>query len=737
MGTAKEMMMEETSDSEWETVQRRKRETAIETGRNRLEGTRRQEEARTPKERKAIRDTPRKRPIRPQAIAVRFGKETSFADILKKVKGAAGPAPEGVKTVKQTRAGNLLIEFAQGADLDNFKKVIDGKLGMNVEVASLQQRADIELKGIDPSADKTEVMEAIKRELGYDANDVKIKVFRTDPRQNKIAIIEGPAVEMGKLTKKARIRIGWTTVPVKEIPRLLRCYRCHEFGHVASNCKNCKEGKSYCRKCGSEDHDMRGCDKEPRCRLCLKDKLPEEEVKHVAASVRCRRAAHDLLMTSANKYEVDIIIVSEPYRVMENWFVDNTGRAAICITSKGLDVGRNVSLIKSGDGFVVIKYNSFYITSVYASPNDTMQGFEALLASLAMEVRSLAARQDEIIIMGDFNAKSPLWGADKWCNRGRVLLQFCNSADLLTTITKGGATCDRGRGTKIDIMTCNRKALYSLTESMVVEDFTASDHRYLLHTFNLTIAQDVRASPFDIKKGKLDEEGFVEAFVNKYGDDKFEARPRTHSTVEVDRFLEDLERLVKRHTRYNGSAHGKRIPVPWWNEEIASKRKLAQTARRRLTRDKAGTDLEAIQRASLAYKKCKQDLNREIRNAKRENWAKLLQEIDRDIWGRPYKVVMRTIKNKDTTPEVLSPDEVDNIVAKLFILEPDLEDLGGETDGNRTADVQEGSQDGGGHSQYHTEITQEEERILANGVEDRETGASAQGNQDPHVRKSL
>nr|XP_034184638.1 uncharacterized protein LOC117606374 [Osmia lignaria] len=235
--------------------------------------------------------TPNRRPrsMKPQAIAVRFGKEMTFAAILKRVKGAAGSSPEGVKTVKQTRAGNLLIEFTPGADLESFKKSIDGKLGPDVEVARLQQKIDVELRGIDPAAEKTDIVEALKREMGHEALDTRIKVLRVDPRQNKIAVIEGPAADMTKLIRKGKIKIGWTIVPVKEIPRLLRCFRCHELGHVAVNCKSNKEGDGFCRKCGDRGHQMRECKNAPRCRLCVADKLPEEMVGHVAASVRCHR----------------------------------------------------------------------------------------------------------------------------------------------------------------------------------------------------------------------------------------------------------------------------------------------------------------------------------------------------------------------------------------------------------------------------------------------------------------
>ncbi|XP_076544562.1 uncharacterized protein LOC143305347 [Osmia lignaria lignaria] len=518
-----------------------------------------------------MRNNSSRRPSRPQAIAVRFGKEATFADILRKVK-------EKVKSVKQTRAGNLLIEFTPNADLESFKNNIDGKLGSEVEVARLQQKMDIELKGIDPSVDREEILAAIMKELGNVSPEVKIKVLRVDPRQNKVAIVEGPAAVMLKLVKKAKIKIGWTVVMVKEIPRLTRCFRCHEFGHIASNCKNANNATGFCRKCGSTDHQMRECSAQPRCRLCLKDNLPEEMLMHIAASVRCPRAKNDLLKVTAEETEVDVVAVTEPFTsIPDYWFTDPTKRAAIWVTMRGLKKNRCIMPVVSGKGFIIIRMGDFYIGSCYASPNAPIKDFEDYLAVLHTSLSSL--RKLNLVITGDFNAKSPVWGSDRW-----------PSLDILK-------------------------------DSIVLVKFSASDHRYLKHVFNVKRGPTgANVSPFDLVPGKINAEKLVEKFLEKYANGNFENLPAVDTRAEVDLFLEDLKRMVTECTGKPINPSNFKSSVPWWNEEVARKRAEAHKTRRKYTRCKRKGDPEALRKALLDYKEAKRSLGAAISTAKKDCW---------------------------------------------------------------------------------------------------------------------
>ncbi|XP_076549183.1 uncharacterized protein LOC143306600 [Osmia lignaria lignaria] len=383
------------------------------------------------------------------------------------------------------------------------------------------------------------------------------------------------------------------------------------------------------------------------------------------------RLAHDLLAVSAREQDADILVLAEPYLTPENWFTDLTGRASISVTNSGIGKSRKLTVLNCNKGFVCINYNDICIMSVYASPNDSNQEFEAQLAAMEMFLASIRGALAKVIVLGDFNAKSPLWGSKKWCSRGRTLYQWCNGLGLVPTIAKGGATCERGGGSVVDLLFCSNDAYKLHVTSEVLDIYTASDHKYIVRKFrgttpNASVTNDL----FDLGKGKIDEAGLLDELIRKYGDDAYDRRVKTGTTLEVDKFVEDVERLVNKHTSYRGPYKGNKTQVYWWNEETAKCRKEVNKARRRYTRLRAKGNANDIEGALKEFKMAGKKMKRTVDKAKRTSWKDMLGDVDKDIWGRPYTLVTKKLKGKNSKPDILSSDEVEAVVKKLFILSP-------------------------------------------------------------------
>lgn len=85
----------------------------------------------------------------------------------------------------------------------------------------------------------------------------------------------------------------------------------------------------------------------------------------------------------------------------------------------------------------------------------------------------------------------------------------------------------------------------------------------------------------------------------------------------------------------------RRRPVYWWNEDIAARRAECIALRRVFQR--AGRRSGDRETERMAYLSAKKDLRKAIRSSQERAWKELQEKVDRDVWGLPYKVVMKRL----------------------------------------------------------------------------------------------
>jgi len=112
-------------------------------------------------------------------------------------------------------------------------------------------------------------------------------------------------------------------------------------------------------------------------------------------------------------------------------------------------------------------------------PSLSLAEFEAALDELEEVVRS--SLPGPVLVMGDFNAKSAVWGCPYGDRRGETLLDWAGSLGL-TLLNEGTvATCVRPQGESIlDLTWASPEALRMVAGwRMAAELETLSDHRYI------------------------------------------------------------------------------------------------------------------------------------------------------------------------------------------------------------------------------------------------------------------
>lgn len=195
--------------------------------------------------------------------------------------------------IRRTQKGELLLQFKDSGDSTAaFQNSIREKLGESAEVRTLTQRTMVEMRDVDEVTDAQDISEAIKAQLELEVPVDAIRL-RKAYGETQIATINLPGEDANKMMKAGKIKIGWTVCRIRERTVLKKRFKCLEFGHIASQCKN-QDRSKLCRSCGKDGHIAKDCTEEPLCMFCKKDR--PNDAKHIAGSSRCpvfRRALKD------------------------------------------------------------------------------------------------------------------------------------------------------------------------------------------------------------------------------------------------------------------------------------------------------------------------------------------------------------------------------------------------------------------------------------------------------------
>ena len=174
-----------------------------------------------------------------------------------------------------------------------------------------------------------------------------------------------------------------------------------------------------------------------------------------------------------------LAVVAEAYRFPpKNSVVDLTGRLAI--VRAGAANAPAINEITTGQGFAVVKWGKTCIVGLYASPNASVFSLQGMLDDIWHWIAPLMTH--DVLVIGDFNAKSTLWGSPRTNPRGEAVANW--AAELHLQLLNDGRenTCVRWQGgSKIDLAWASPSAAYKVRQWKVdIDAETLSDHRYIL-----------------------------------------------------------------------------------------------------------------------------------------------------------------------------------------------------------------------------------------------------------------
>lgn len=253
----------------WQTVEHKKRKKKdSDNTQNPSRSVENTAGKKSPKARKKKETTTRKRP---QAVLVKPTEGSSYADVLKNLKEKIKPEESEVtiRSVRKTKAGNVLLELADGGKKGEFCKAIESSLQDVATVADLKDRATIEIRDLDSLTVAEEVITAVKEALQNNNVDMTVRLSNANSREQRRAFVTLNAKAANTVNAMQRIKIGWMFCRVRKLENIKRCFRCFDSGHTQYDCKGPdRRGNKLCIRCGEQGHMMKECVKTPRCAIC-------------------------------------------------------------------------------------------------------------------------------------------------------------------------------------------------------------------------------------------------------------------------------------------------------------------------------------------------------------------------------------------------------------------------------------------------------------------------------------
>lgn len=380
-------------------------------------------------------------------------------------------------------------------------------------------------------------------------------------------------------------------------------------------------------------------------------------IKCIQVNLNNCKVAQDLLYATANEQDSSLLFVSEYYSDSgNNWYYDKKRKATIV----NLTRFKPETVDGGEDGFVRAEISGIQIYSCYWSPNTSIDLYEDFFSRLEISIRYAGPN---ILITGDFNAKHSDWGSSTNDVKGQMLSNLMWSLDFQTCNVGSTNTFQAGsRGSVIDVTFASSALASRIHNWKVLDEITLSDHKYI--AFHITLDRaPIRAASPRRNLRRLNRSTFEENIKN------LPSQPYNEASAELE--AERLVREIKSALDASAPLHAanpRRKSVHWWSPELGILQKHANHLRRVLQRKKVRVGPDACTSEEEEARNAKLALVKAIKLAKKLSWKLLCDQVDKDPWGLPYKIVMGKLGRKPLAPNFTG--SVQDTIRDLFPIHP-------------------------------------------------------------------
>lgn len=339
--------------------------------------------------------------------------------------------------------------------------------------------------------------------------------------------------------------------------------------------------------------------------------------------------ACELLHTKAAEDGANILIISKQPRGP----LDGPRRVSCLDGNCGIVLTRtaNITIELSGSetGQCWIQSGPLRIYSFYLSPNQTLTDYNETLLSLESSIRQTPPDVD-VIVAGDFNAKSYSWGSAREDAKSQALAELAVELDLQIVISGDTPTFRRWNSQSVIDVTYVRLGRLVVEDWRVLYIDSASDHNYI--RFTLTANQgDPLDLPQESRPGwayrKLDAPA-LENFL----------RSTQEPAINTDTTAEEAASMLHSYLKASYDScmpprspyNNRRKPVHWWSAEIAEQRAACLRASCCYQRAARRHELERSNVLRADYRAQRKKLALLIKTSKEKCWSDLCDAVDNE-----------------------------------------------------------------------------------------------------------
>lgn len=378
------------------------------------------------------------------------------------------------------------------------------------------------------------------------------------------------------------------------------------------------------------------------------------------SNTRRSKPGLDLLLETARQKTASMILLSEPNIEKArryNLIMNQEGNTAIKVLNKDIKV---LDTWSRGSCFVRITTQDAAFYSIYLSPSYRIDEFKQKLHEIQLDIERL--NHTQVVLGGDFNAKSFAWGSHIEDGRGKITGEWLSFLDLVI-MNRGNIPTYIMNSTQsiIDITVCSQSLAGKVREWAVQLEENLSDHNTISFKLVNTLKQNPKPHTNSKPTWRYDPEkeeelqAEIQNEIENFGD---------NPPIGME-FLQGI--CDKIFTKRRQGANRK--PAYWWNPGIADLRKTCLKQKRRLVRENGRrnrNEANAVRFRNEYYLK-KKELKHAILEAQTNAWKKLCNDLNDNIWGNGYKIVCKKFKLSSNTE--LTTEEKVSIAKKLFPVE--------------------------------------------------------------------